>query len=155
MFNPLIHVTMKENYFVSYETAENLLKLGYNEPCEYYYPLTINSDKELMNYGIGVTNDELQDGVLHYPAMSAPTLLEAVDWLNQKGIYIHCKFAPWYDKIYMCYTMSENVKFAFISEKAKQDLFVSVHANSTSEAISMLLDATCDYLVKKTKVEPK
>ena len=37
MFNPLIHVTMKENYFVSYETAENLLRLGYNKPCECYY----------------------------------------------------------------------------------------------------------------------
>lgn len=98
MFNPLIHVTMKENYFVSYETAENLLKLGYNEPCEYYYAL-VDSDKELMRSQKGeVANQELQDYILGYSAMSAPCILDVIEWLPKDDFKISVNKTEYCDK---------------------------------------------------------
>lgn len=144
MFNPLIHVTMKENYFVSYETAENLLKLGYNEPCEYYYAL-VDSDKELMYHGMGVTNYELQEGLLFYPAMSAPCILDVIDWLPKDDFKISVNKTEYYDK-------NQNYCSGYVCDiwYTKEHQLISYNGAPTMiDAIKGAIDEVAAYMCNK------
>lgn len=125
---------MIEKNIVSFETAENLLKLGFNEPCEYYYSLTDSDDKEVMRYGsIGVANDELQDGILHYPAMSAPLLSQVLIWIKDKGMY----FTMYYNHDKSMYSCWMYIGKQLVAVGDKEEAI---------DAIMYAIGDTCQYL---------
>ena len=91
---------MKENYLVSYETAVNLLKLGYDEPCEYYYyklGSELHIDKD-VNEGL-VTNFEVFTNTpRECEAACAPCILDVIEWLPKDDFKISVNKTEYYDK---------------------------------------------------------
>lgn len=79
---------MNAKHYVSLEAAKKLKELGYNElGCDGYYSKGILHLRGAEHYGGMVFDDEVID---------APTLLEAMDWIESKGIHfetrmMHCK----------------------------------------------------------------
>lgn len=136
---------MKENYFVSYETAENLLKLGYNEPCEYYYAL-VDSDKELMRSQNGeVANQELQDYILGYSAMSAPCILDVIEWLPKDDFKISVNKTEYYDK-------NQNYCSGYVCDiwYTKEHQLISYNGAPTMiDAIKGAIDEVAAYMCNK------
>lgn len=89
---------MKENYLVSYETAVNLLRLGYNEPCEYYY---YKSGSEICITrhidGRLVTNREVLVTMVGREAVCAPCILDMLEWLQKEGFKLSVNKTEYYD----------------------------------------------------------
>ena len=82
---------MNAKYFVPFETAKQLKEKGYPQAwADMYYS---TSSSELLYKD--ATPDIIVTGIkdfdnyyVHY--FAAPTYHEVVDWLEEKGIYLHC-----------------------------------------------------------------
>ena len=72
---------MKAKHYVSFEAARLLKEKGYNEECEYAY-----NEINMQIERIGANANYISD------YCSAPTLLEAIDWLEERGIYISVEY---------------------------------------------------------------
>ena len=72
---------MKAKHYVSFEAARLLKEKGYNEECEYAY-----NEINMQIERIGANANYISD------YCSAPTLLEAMDWLEERGIRISIKY---------------------------------------------------------------
>lgn len=70
---------MNAKHYVSLEVAKLLKEKGYNEECYLYYK---EEDPALYYRELYNRNSERDD------IISAPTLLEAMDWLEERGIRI-------------------------------------------------------------------
>lgn len=136
---------MKENYFVSYETAENLLKLGYSEPCEYYYSRN-DEEKELMrSYSGEVANRELVDYILGYSAIGAPCILDVIDWLPKDDFKISVNKTEYYDK-------NQNYCSGYVCDiwHTKEHQLISYNGAPTMiDAIKGAIDEVVAYMCNK------
>lgn len=72
---------MKAKHYVSFEAARLLKEKGYNEECEYAY-----NEINMQIERIGANANYISD------YCSAPTLLEAMDWLEERGIGIEITY---------------------------------------------------------------
>ena len=75
---------MNAKHYVSLEVAKILKEKGYNEECYLYYK---KEDPALYYRELYNRNSERDD------IISAPTLLEAMDWLEERGIYAEIRLS--------------------------------------------------------------
>lgn len=83
---------MNAKHYVSLEVAKMLKEKGYNEECYFYYK---EADPALYHRELYNRNSERDD------IISAPTLLEAMDWLEESGIRIEIL---WSDNYHLWYS---------------------------------------------------
>jgi hypothetical protein len=74
---------MNEKHYVSLEVAKMLKEKGYNEECYLYYK---EEDPALYYRELYNRNSERDD------IISAPSLLEAMDWIEERGIILFFGF---------------------------------------------------------------
>ena len=74
---------MNAKHYVSLEVAKLLKEKGYNEECYLYYK---KEDPALYYRELYNRNSERDD------IISCPSLLEAMDWLEERGIRISIKY---------------------------------------------------------------
>ena len=137
---------MNAKHYVSLEAAKKLKELGYDDEYQVHY---YNNNGEIVTPWCSDDDDEN----LHFPC---PTLLEAMDWLESKGIHIeirmmHCKvkgdpykIAPddeyqW--KWYFVICKGDDVKHPIVKED--EDGYVVMRTNRNmciNEAIRKGLD---------------
>ena len=72
---------MNAKHYVSLTAAKRLKELGYNKDCEYAY-----NEINMQIERIGANANGISD------YCSAPTLLEAMDWLEERGIFISVEY---------------------------------------------------------------
>ena len=81
---------MNAKHYVSLEAAKKLKELGYNEITEWA------TDEDGYIFDLNKCNEDLSSELYAYP-----TLLEAMDWLEERGIYIELSWNPhrkkWWD----------------------------------------------------------
>lgn len=75
---------MNAKHYVSLEVAKLLKEKGYNEECYLYYK---EEDPALYYRELYNRNSERDD------IISAPTLIEAMDWLEERGIYVEIRLS--------------------------------------------------------------
>lgn len=83
---------MDRKFYVSLEAARLLKEKGYNEECDYCFYYDDYNDKWDFDYPHNLFDDE----PMHYnnktiddEMYSMPTKVEAIDWLENKGIRIN------------------------------------------------------------------
>lgn len=86
---------MDNKFYVSLEVAKMLKEKGYNEECDYCFYYDDYDDKWDFDYPHNLFDDE----PMHYnnetiddEMYSMPSLLEAMDWLEVRGIRISIKY---------------------------------------------------------------
>lgn len=75
---------MNSKFYVSLEVARLLKEKGYNEYCNYYH--YVKNKEERFVYCRDARNEDFYEWTAKI--YTAPTLLEAMDWLDERGILI-------------------------------------------------------------------
>lgn len=75
---------MKAKHYVSLEVAKMLKEKGYNEYCNYYH--YVKNKEERFVYCRDARNEDFYEWTAKI--YTAPTLLEAMDWLEERGTII-------------------------------------------------------------------
>ena len=90
---------MKAKHYVSFEAARLLKEKGYNEECEYAY-----NEINMQIERIGANANYISD------YCSAPTLLEAIDWLEERGVFISVEYFKdmWHYYVYSRKYLDDN-----------------------------------------------
>lgn len=86
---------MNAKHYVSLEVAKMLKEKGFNEECDYCFYYDDYDDKWEFDYPHNLFDDE----PMHYnnetiddEMYSMPSLLDAMDWLEERGIRISIKY---------------------------------------------------------------
>lgn len=86
---------MNSKFFVSLEAARLLKEKGYNEECDYCFYYDDYNDEWDFDYPHHLFDDD----PIHYnnetiddEMYSMPSLLEAMDWLEERGIFISVEY---------------------------------------------------------------
>ena len=82
---------MNTKHYVTYEIAKMLKEKGYNEYCNYYH--YVKNKEERFVYCRDARNEDFYEWTAKI--YTAPTLLEAMDWLEKRGIII---IVGWYSR---------------------------------------------------------
>lgn len=75
---------MNSKFYVSLEVARLLKEKGYNEYCNYYH--YVKNKEERFVYCRDARNEDFYEWTAKI--YTAPTLLEAMDWLDERGTII-------------------------------------------------------------------
>lgn len=89
---------MNAKHYVSLSAAKKLKELGYDEYTHMYYNTLGELGFISRDFNRRLSNNST---LSKYDYISAPTLLEAMDWLEERGIYIELSWNPhrkkWWD----------------------------------------------------------
>lgn len=106
---------MNAKHYVSLEVAKMLKEKGYNKECDYCFYYDDYHDKWDFDSPYNLFDDDpmyYNNETIDDEMYSMPTLLEAMDWLEERGVKIgfyHTSYSGW------CYTLN-NSKICYISE---------------------------------------
>ena len=82
---------MNAKHYISLEAAKMLKEKGYNEDCDYCFYYDDYHDKWDFDLPYNLFDDEpmyYNNETIDDEMYSMPTLLEAIDWLEERGIRI-------------------------------------------------------------------
>ena len=125
---------MNTKHYVTYEVAKMLKEKGYNEETDYVIDDEV---KELMRGWR--TNEVIPDVFADY-FFSCPTLLEAMDWLEKRGIRISIKY-DWIECAWYYVVIDGTPTIKNITEVEKSDgIFYKDRNECMNEAIKKGLE---------------
>ncbi len=134
---------MKELAIVTKEQAIKLKELGFDWECDRNFT-------KKADYSLRDTLFNWNDPMFFGSLISCPTVALAIQWCDEKGVYVEMRAKPQPDKqtnftVHFT-TMNEfgNYEWHFVKGESGSKLF-----SSRSEAMSAGLDAALDYLTTK------
>lgn len=131
---------MKDKFIVSYETASLLKEKGFNESCNYCYD-DRDSDFPILRWADIMresTNEDWdyfcqewkQYGNKEPHIIVAPTVLEVIDWLDEKNIFITLHYNQDYEMWYYQINGLKTSVYVFENRiAALQDAIIDVLKN--------------------------